>query len=497
MFDRARSILRQVINGVSNFFNQGGSPGSTAAVVSDKMQSAIAEWMNLYTGVDVPWMRERKQSLGLPAAIASEIARLVTLELKMTVKAPAKQGTDGSVTETTGTSAARAAFLNEQIEPLRDNLRKYCEYGCAGGGLMFKPYFDGENIAIDYVQATDFMPLSFNSRGKITSCIFVEHKKQSDKYYHRIEKHEMGQQTGEDGTTAAIYTVTNKAYKAFSMQDKGVEVHLSEVKDWAHLTPVVTIRNVTQPLFAYFLIPIGNTIDPLSPLGVSVYARAVDLIRDADMQYQRYLWEFEGGELAVEAGSDVFPTDKKGKPIVPIGKERLFRMNALDSESDQKMIEVFSPALREEAIKAGLNAILQKVEFACGLAYGTLSDPQTVDKTATEIKTSKQRSYSTITDIQKSLQAALDDLIYAMNVYAGFYTDVPDGKYEIDYVWDDSIVVDAESERLRDMNEVRAGLMNKWEYRTKWYGEDEDTAKLAIEEMNKTAAEKSSLFGYE
>jgi A118 family predicted phage portal protein len=210
----------------------------------------------------------------------------------MTVQAPPKQGADGKVIKTTGIETARADYLNKQIEPLRDNIRKYCEYGCAGGGLMFKPYFDGQNIAIDCVQATDFMPLSFNSRGKITSCVFVEHKKKGDKFYHRVEKHEMGQQKGEDGTSIATCTVTNKAFKAFSMQDKGTEVPLTEVNDWAHLAPIVTLGNVAQPLFAYFYIPIGNTIDPLSPLGVSVYARAIDLIRDADKQYQRYLWEF-------------------------------------------------------------------------------------------------------------------------------------------------------------------------------------------------------------
>lgn len=31
------------------------------------------------------------------------------------------------------------------------------------------------------------------------------------------------------------------------------------------------------------------------------------------------------------------------------------------------------------------------------------------------------------------------------------------------------------------MQEISAGIMKKWEYRVKWYGEDEETAKAMTE----------------
>ncbi|MDO4541484.1 MAG: hypothetical protein Q4C00_01460, partial [Bacillota bacterium] len=43
--------------------------------------------------------------------------------------------------------------------------------------------------------------------------------------------------------------------------------------------------------------------------------------------------------------------------------------------------------------------------------------------------------------------------------------------------FDDSYIIDKESERLRDLQEVRDGIKQKYEYRMKWYGEDEETAK--------------------
>ena len=38
-------------------------------------------------------------------------------------------------------------------------------------------------------------------------------------------------------------------------------------------------------------------------------------------------------------------------------------------------------------------------------------------------------------------------------------------------------IQDTEAEKERDMKEVAAGLMQAWEYRMRWYGEDERIAR--------------------
>lgn len=477
MFDNIRLFLNKVVHTMSSFFGGTTAKNEFQSVVSDEMSNAIDIWMNLYKG-KAPWLTKNKKSLNLPAAIASEIARLVTLEMKVEIKAPA-----GTNSEKPNNSSTRADYLNEQLQPLLANIRTYCEYACAGGGLILKPYVTSDKkIAIDCVQATDFLPISFDSRGRITVCKYVEHKKQGDRWFHRVENHEYNNNE---------IVITNEAYKSYNRYELGVKVGLKEVPEWSNLQEKQTIGNVSKNLFGYFKIPLGNTIDPSSPLGVSVYSRAIGDIQDADEQYQRFVWEFEGGELAIDAAQNVFPTDKKGKPIMPVGRERLFRPNNLDNASTNELLKVFSPTLRDASIKNGLNLNLQQIEFKCGLAYGTISDPQVVEKTAEEIKNSKQRSYSTVSDIQGALQTALIDVIDAMDVYATLYNLVEDGKYEVCFVWDDSIVVNVENEKASDRNDVRLGLMTKWEYRVKWYGEDKETAKsvLAAEEAEKAKAQ--------
>ncbi len=51
-------------------------------------------------------------------------------------------------------------------------------------------------------------------------------------------------------------------------------------------------------------------------------------------------------------------------------------------------------------------------------------------------------------------------------------------------IFDQSPLIDENAERLRDLQEVKDGLMAAWEYRVKWYGETEETAKAMIKEIS-------------
>ena len=53
--------------------------------------------------------------------------------------------------------------------------------------------------------------------------------------------------------------------------------------------------------------------------------------------------------------------------------------------------------------------------------------------------------------------------------------------------YDDSIIQDTAAEKEQDMREVGV-TMAAWEYRAKWYGEDEKTAKARAQELGKKGA---------
>ncbi len=159
------------------------------------------------------------------------------------------------------------------------------------------------------------------------------------------------------------------------------------------------------------------------------------------------------------------------------------------------MYAEFSPEFRDEPLYRGFQHILQRIEYNTGLAYGTISDPQTVEKTATEILMAKQRQFATEKEIQSAFQGVLDDLLYAMDAWCDLAQLAPAGGYQAKYNWGDGVLDDPDTRRAEmsiDMSQVHAGLMNDWEFRMKWRGEDEETAKRMLPKMESLVSDEVS-----
>ena len=491
-------------------------------IISSQMENAIELWGNMYKN-QAPWLKEpteydpsRVVSLGLPALISSAKARTALLEFQSEITTPTEEvvvenpdytepepDSFGNIIPSSQSpmiiqdkpvsDTARAEYLEEQYKKLKKQLRKQIEYGIAKGGLVIKPYIvindeaeDGENTAtieFDFIQADAFYPLAFNASGDITEAAFLQTKADKDTVYRRLEYHKW---------TGNQVTVKNKAFKSTSNNisdnmsvDLGQEISLKEVPEWADIQPTMTVDHVTRPLFAYFKMPEANTIDTTSPLGVSGFSRAVDLIKDADMQYSRMLWEYEAGEMAIDIDRDALnflqDTDGNGNPINRTRmnhlQARLFRKVDL-GESDT--YQPYAPALRDTQYIQGLNTILMRIEDVVGISRGELSDAAAEARTATELKILKQRSYQTNAEIQQALEDCLRDVIYIMDTYCTLYEITPEGEYDVNFEWDDSIIVDVDMELNKQLTLLQNGITSKLEVRQWYFGETERQAQEAL-----------------
>ena len=108
---------------------------------------------------------------------------------------------------------------------------------------------------------------------------------------------------------------------------------------------------------------------------------------------------------------------------------------------------------------------MQRIEFNCGLAYGTISDPQTVEKTAEEVRASRQRSYATVTQIQTALKQALIGWVKSADELLMIYGMANSGKWYIDFEFDDSVVADRKTEFNEKMALLSAGVITVDEMR--------------------------------
>lgn len=427
--------------------------------VTPKMKQAIRKWQKAYTN-ESDWLNKDVKTLNIAASVASEIARLVTIENTIEIS-----------------GSQRADFISEQLNGFKNNKKNIVEIACSVGGMVFKPYVSNGKILLDFTYQDEMLPFRFDDNGKITGIIFPSYKFQGNRKFTRLEIH--------DYKSEESYRIQNKCFMSKDVsidtneiRNLGTEVPLSSIEEWSDIEADINISGVDGPFFSFFKIPIANNIERKSPLGVSVYARAIEDMKDADIQASRMDWEFESKETAIELDGTMIEEDIYGTKKLPKGKERLFRTydGETFSGTGSKLFEHFSPEIRDESFSRGLDRILKRIEFNCGLAYGTLSDPQNVDKTAEEIKSSKQRSYQLVKDIQESLEAAISCLVHVMDDICTVNGLTPEGAIQEIYSWDDSIIIDTEKEQENDRKDVAMGVMSLLEYRMKWKGEDEKTA---------------------
>ena len=450
--------------------------------LAPEMVRALSLWCELFHD-RAPWKEPGKvKSLNLCAMAASEIARQVVLEMKATVEEFRIQSSEFRMNGQANSNSefcilnselnpTRASFLKGEFEGLLDVLRLKLEVGCAAGGMIVKPCPDPASgrIYFDFAPDWSLYPLAFDGAGNLSDVIIPDVFRDGEVIYTRLERHTLN---GED------VTITQRAFKTTHEDSLGTEVPLTSVERWAALEPEVTVTGAGGMLFGWYKVAAANTVDADCALGASVFAKAVDVAREIDLQYSRLLWEFEGGELAV----DVDPTalyeksDGKGHKL-PKLNERLFR--AVDTGADSTY-EVFAPTLRDVSLVNGLNQLLIRFEDLCGLSRGTFSDANVDARTATELKIVKQRSYATVADNQKALEKCLWDVLRAMDVYATLYGLAPAGEWAASFEWDDSILTDVDAQLQQRLLLVNSGIMSKAELRQWYLGESEAQAEAAV-----------------
>lgn len=425
-------------------------------VLSEESARQIELWDSMYRN-HAPWIGEKVQSLAIPAAVAGEVARLTTLELQSNI--------DGS---------ARASYLNQTYQKVCGNLRVQTEYAFAKGSMIFKPYPTEQGMAVEYIQADCFFPLEYDSE-KITRCAFLDQFRSGAEIYSRVELYHL--QNDE-------LSIRNRVFVSRTDGMLGSEVSIQSVQKWSMLADEIRFSGYDRLPLGYFRIPLGNHMDSRNPLGASVFSRADALIREADERYSQISWEYKSKEAAVHLSQSLLKyCPETDRFEYPAGMDRLYRAVEYNSGAvDKPFLDVYSPEIRDASYFNGLNHQLRLIEFNCNLAYGTLSDPNNTDKTAEEIRASKQRSYSFVSDCQTALQNALEDLVDAMNFWCDVYDLAPSGVCHTSFSWDDSIVVDADKEREQDRQDVAMGAMQLWEYRAKWYGETEEQAKAMVQQ---------------
>lgn len=318
-------------------------------------------------------------------------------------------------------------------------------------------------ISVSGYNATSIIPISWKNKA-IKECAFVGELEHQGNTYYTLSCHVI-----EDGYYSIYNYILNLSGNMVSLADMPV-------------IPYIKTRS-KNPLFYIIKTGIVNNVDLNSPLGVSIYANAIDNLRGCDILYDACLVEVQTGQRLVFFAKCMLTTTEDGTPIVPHdARQYFFQFIGDDVQRDlKKYVEEFHPDINVDKLDQELQNQLNMLSMKVGLGTNFYNFELSNGVTATEYIGSRNDFIRSLTTMTRSVSTAIKNMtqgiLFLGHDILGVQVD-PDAK--IDIRVNDGVVESDKEQREMDRQDVKDGLMSKVEYRVKWYGETEDEAALAI-----------------
>ena len=453
MFERIRGFFMNVLN----FFHATRIEELTGVEtsVSSEMYQRINLWAQIAAD-KAPWSDHAK-SCGLPDQIAGRLNYYVKREIGLEVKNDA---------------------LAQPMKHLNKNVGRVVEYIALHGSGLLRPIYAQSKLQYELIPLGNYLPTKYDFDGTLTGAVILKKIEDGKRVFLLCESHDF------DG---ASHTVTLKLYE--SRDGKLRETSLAACQQTAELTPVYVWKNCGRPMVVEFRSGVTNKIDG-SAVPVALIDAAVDLIQMADEQFARMDWEQEAGEKRVFADRDMFAKrvtrdgQQQGVELTKTLNKLIVKIDGDGAGGDAKIHE-YSPELRTEAQEKYLQAVLKRIEQTINLGKGTISDAEQVQQTATQYSGGRQELYAIVDEIEDEIAAKYAEAAEVFAYMAGAYQvkGAPrPGESDLYTIkWnDDQTRKDIIQSKQIAMQEISAGVLNKWEYRRDYYGEDEATAKALV-----------------
>lgn len=412
-----------------------------SGTVSDSTYNHISEWMSWYQGTvkefHTYWIydgikskKETRYRLGMAKKVCEDWANLLLNE-KVSIK---------------------AGSFDKKLEEIltRNNFEvqgnKLIEITFALGTGAFVEYLDPDgNETIDYIRADMIYPLSWDN-GDITECAFGSVKTVNEKDRIYLQIHRKGIE--DKGENPDMYYIENKYLDA----DTGDEVELPD--DIEELIPT----EYDKPMFQIITPNIVNNLELDSPMGISVFANAIDQIKGCDLVYDSYMNEFVLGRkriLVPLSQAKIMQQGEKGTQPIFDPNDTVYFVLPDDRNSDMKLTEV-DMTIRAQEHEQGINKSLDLMSMKCGMGTGRYKFESGGVKTATEVISDKDDLYQSLQKHKIPLTAAIEAMVKALH-FMGNHSD----EIEVHVDLDDSIIEDTATTVNRNIELVNAGLRSK------------------------------------
>jgi len=486
----------------------------------------IFPWHYVYKGFYSPWHKIAAPTVSNPKAtrelfrlniakaVCAELAGLLWAE-KCTININLK----GFKPTAEAPEDKAQRYINDVLR--RNNfavkMQEAIEQMLALGGEALKVWYEQKRdadgnaipgtgrINIGYCMADQFVPTAWDN-ADVNEGVFISRQAKDGYYYTRLEWHRWNGDT---------YVVSNELYRselkkqgAQEAQDiLGFRYPLSVI--YPFLDEETPIEGLEKSLFSYMRTPIANNIDDNSPLGVSIYAGAMETLHALDICYDSFVREFRLGKKRIIVPARCIRTvidPESGTPRRYFdANDEAYEALATDDINDLKIIDN-SVELRIDEHVSALNTLLQILCLQLGFSSSTFSfDVKGGLKTATEVVAENSKTYKTIKNCQNAITPAIKKLIHNIFAVAILY-DMEfegekvsswfkagkslDSQYECNIYWDDGVVQDRSTQLNEGILLLGNGAISKKTFRTQYLGMTEAEAEAEAEAI---AAESAVL----
>jgi A118 family predicted phage portal protein len=382
-------------------------------------ESYISLWADIYSGRP-PWRTAKRSGLhsrgervigqmNAAKAICEEFTALTFAErVNITLSNPELQKYIDKTLQATG--------FWEQIQGFITNA-----YALGGGCMKF--FLEGGKPCIDFISAEKMYPLSWRN-GRIFEMIFASNEMKDGKYITHLERY------GNNVTENLSFISDNRASLG-----RRLETSIPEI-----------IEGDACGLFAVFTPAAANNFDTSSPLGVSVYASAVDTLKALDIAFDSFMREFILGKkrIIVPAASIQTIVDPETGNLTRYFDADDEAFVALKTEDTEALkINDNTVSLRVEEHISAIEALYKMLCFQTGVSAGTFSMSNGLHyyvKTASEVMSQNAKSARTIRLNQNNLSETFKTAIRSLLKLGILTGDITDSECEIDITFSDNVI---------------------------------------------------------
>ena len=367
---------------------------------------------------------------------------------------------------------ARVDLLNKTGQSMWKKAKKIVSMAFGYGGVIVVPYVKGGKIYYNLVPQ-DRLTIDEMDGELITGATVLAEKK--------VISGAVNQTTYLRWTNYQIQNGNLVITQQFS-DEKGNKIPTPTF--WQDIQEVMSITNVDRVTFGYIKSPINNR-KANDKYGVPITYGCEATILEIRQTLKQLIREYELKEAFVGVDATMF-NGKNGLPLNGLFKK-------IDSTNDD-FFEVFDPQFRDYTIR--LQELYKRLEHEIGTSYGILSEVDTSQATATEIKRSMYDTFTICDDMRSNIEKGMEDFFYACNVLANAYNLSPQGEYNLSFDWSYSLIEDTQQEWSQLTYAQNKGIISKVELR-QWLKPDEtlEESEKAIKDIEESEPNIEDLLG--